>query len=295
MSTTRAREEMRKNRGTLTTPGVNSPYRDRSVEENLDLFRAHEEGRVPGRLAACCAPRSTWPPPTCSCATPRSTASCTCHHHRTGDEWCIYPDVRLPAPAAGRHRGHQRTRCAPWSMRSTARCTTGSCAQAGFTAHPPRQIEFARLNITRTCRCPSATCAVWWKRAYVSGWDDPRMPTLAAMRRRGYHRRGRQGFHRPRGRGQGRFHRRGLACWSTACARTWATSRAARHGRAATRSRSTLTNWPEGRVDEIDMENHPDHPEMGTRTRALRQGSVHRARGLHGGAAEEVLPPRPRP
>ena len=124
-------------RGDTTTP-AQSPWRDRPIEESLDLFAADEERRVPGRASVPCGPRSIWPPATSTCVTRSCTASATCDHHRQGTKWCIYPHVRLCPPHPGRAWRASPTPCAPWSMRTTAPCTTGWWTTARYPASPVR-------------------------------------------------------------------------------------------------------------------------------------------------------------
>ena len=136
-------------------------------------------------------------------------------------------------------------------------------AQAGFTAHPPRQIEFARLNITRTIMSKRYLRRLV-EEGYVSGWDDPRMPTLIAMRRRGY----------PAGAIKDFIDRVGVAKADSTvegsllehCVREALGDIAPRAMAVLDPLKVTFSNWPEDRVEDIEMENHPDHPEMGSRT-----------------------------
>ena len=253
-------EEMRKNRGTLTTPGVNSPYRDRSVEENLDLFRRMREGEFPDKSKVLRA-KIDMASPNVLMRDPALYRILRHHHHRTGDKWCIYPMYDFQHPIQDAIEGISHSLCSleyeihrplyDWVVR-----------EAGFTAHPPRQIEFARLNITRTVMSKRYLRRLV-EEGYVAGWDDPRMPTLVAMRRRGYPPEAVRDF----------IDRVGVAKADSTvegallehCVRE-ALADAPRVMAVLNPIKVTLTNWPEGQVDEIVLENHPDHPEMGTRT-----------------------------
>ncbi|MDD7411783.1 MAG: glutamate--tRNA ligase family protein, partial [bacterium] len=141
-------EEMRKNRGTLTTPGVNSPYRDRSVEENLDLFRRMKEGEFPDGSRVLRA-KIDMASPNVLMRDPTLYRILHMHHHRTGDEWCIYPMYDFQHPLQDAIEGISHSLCS-LEYEIHRPLYDWVVAQAGFTAHPPRQIEFARLNITRT-------------------------------------------------------------------------------------------------------------------------------------------------
>ena len=259
-------EEMRKNRGTLTKPGVNSPYRDRSVEENLDLFRRMRDGEFPDGSRVLRA-KIDMASPNVLMRDPTLYRILRCHHHRTGDNWCIYPMYDFQHPLQDAIEGITHSLCSleyeihrplyDWVVR-----------EAGF-AHPPRQIEFARLNLTRTVMS-KRHLRRFVEEGVVAGWDDPRMPTLAAMRRRGYRAAAVQDF----------LGRVGVAKADSTvdlallehCVREDLGSRAPRAMAVLRPLKVTLSNWPEGFVDEIAMENHPDHPEMGTRT--LHMGNV---------------------
>ena len=259
-------EEMRKNRGTLTRPGVNSPYRDRSVEENLDLFERMRKGEFPDGSRVLRA-KIDMASPNVLMRDPTLYRILRCHHHRTGDNWCIYPMYDFQHPLQDAIEGITHSLCSleyeihrplyDWVVR-----------EAGFE-HPPRQIEFARLNLTRTVMS-KRHLRRFVEEGVVAGWDDPRMPTLAAMRRRGYSAAAVKDF----------LGRVGVAKADSTvdlallehCVREDLGSRAPRAMAVLRPLKVTLSNWPEGFVDEIAMENHPDHPEMGTRT--LHMGNV---------------------
>ena len=259
-------EEMRKNRGTLTQPGVNSPYRDRSVEENLDLFRRMRAGEFPDGSRVLRA-KIDMASPNVLMRDPTLYRILRCHHHRTGDDWCIYPMYDFQHPLQDAIEGITHSLCSleyeihrplyDWVVR-----------EAGF-AHPPRQIEFARLNLTRTVMS-KRHLRRFVEEGVVAGWDDPRMPTLAAMRRRGYTAAAVKDF----------LGRVGVAKADSTvelallehCVREDLGGSAPRAMAVLHPLKVTLRNWPEGFVDEFAMENHPDRPEMGART--LRMGNV---------------------
>ena len=254
-------EEMRKNRGTLTTPGVNSPYRDRSVEENLDLFRRMKEGEFPDGSRVLRA-KIDMASPNVLMRDPTLYRILHMHHHRTGDEWCIYPMYDFQHPLQDAIEGISHSLCS-LEYEIHRPLYDWVVAQAGFTAHPPRQIEFARLNITRTIMSKRYLRRLV-EEGYVSGWDDPRMPTLIAMRRRGYPAEAVKDF----------IDRVGVAKADSTvegsllehCVREALGDIATRAMAVLDPLKVTFSNWPEDRVEDIEMENHPDHPEMGTRT-----------------------------
>ena len=252
-------EEMRANRGTLTKPGVNSPYRDRSVEENLDLFRRMKEGEFPDGSRVLRA-KIDMASPNVLMRDPTLYRILRHHHHRTGDKWCIYPMYDFQHPLQDAIEGITHSLCSleyeihrplyDWVVN-----------QAGFE-HPPRQIEFARLNLERTVMSKRHLRRLV-ESGYVSGWDDPRMPTLVAMRRRGY----------PASAVKDFLARVGVAKSDSQvesallehCVRE-ALADSPRAMAVLNPLKITFTNWEDGKVDELEMENHPDHPEMGSRT-----------------------------
>jgi len=253
-------EEMHLNRGTLTKPGVDSPFRNRSVEENLDLFHRMKAGEFPDGSRVLRA-KIDMASPNVLMRDPTLYRILRHHHHRTGDEWCIYPMYDFQHPLQDALEGVTHSLCSleyeihrplyDWVVR-----------EAGF-AHPPRQIEFARLNLTRTIMSKRYLRRLV-EEGKVSGWDDPRMPTLAAMRRRGYPPEAIQDF----------LSRVGVAKADSTvdgallehCVREALGDAAPRAMAVLNPIEVVLTNWPEGRVEELPMENHPDHPEMGERT-----------------------------
>ena len=259
-------EEMRVNRGTLTAPGVNSPYRDRSVEENLDLFARMKAGEYPDGARVLRA-KIDMASPNVLMRDPTLYRILRHHHHKTGDTWCIYPMYDFQHPLQDAIEGITHSLCSleyeihrplyDWVVN-----------QAGFP-HPPRQIEFARLNLTRTVMSKRYLRRMV-EEGYVSGWDDPRMPTLVGMRRRGYTPEAIKDF----------LGRVGVAKADSvvdgalleACVRDAMGDAAPRAMAVLNPLKITLANWPEGFTDELSMENHPDHPEMGTRT--LRLGKT---------------------
>jgi glutaminyl-tRNA synthetase len=174
--------EIRKTRGTLTEPGTNSPFRDRSIAENLDLFRRmrageFEEGSKSLRVKINMAH------PNMNMRDPVIYRIKYASHHRTGDDWCIYPmyDYTHPLSDALEHITHS---CCSLEFEDNRLLYDWFLDQLPIPARP-RQIEFARLNLTYTVMSKRLLLNLVTG-GFVKGWDDPRMPTLAGMRRRGY-------------------------------------------------------------------------------------------------------------
>ena len=253
-------EEMRLNRGTLTKPGVNSPYRDRSVEENLDLFRRMKEGEFPDGSRVLRA-KIDMASPNVLMRDPTLYRILRAHHHKTGDKWCIYPMYDFQHPLQDAIEGITHSLCS-LEYEIHRPLYEWVVDQAGFE-HPPRQIEFARLNMTRTIMSKRYLRRLVEEK-YVSGWDDPRMPTLVGMRRRGYPPEAIHDF----------MSRVGVAKADSVvdgallehCVREALGDTAPRAMAVLDPVKVVLTNWEDGRVEEIELENHPDHPEMGART-----------------------------
>jgi glutaminyl-tRNA synthetase len=176
-------DEIREHRGTLTEPGKSSPYRDRSVEENLDLFARMRAGEFPDGTRVLRA-KIDMASPNINLRDPVMYRILHAEHHRTGDAWCIYPMYDYAHPISDAIEGITHSLCSleyedhrplyDWFLEAL-----------GVWENPPRQIEFARLNMTYTVMSKRKLLRLV-NEGYVDGWDDPRMPTLSGMRRRGY-------------------------------------------------------------------------------------------------------------
>ncbi len=176
-------DEMREYRGTLTTSGKESPYRNRSVEENLALFQEMKEGKYADGEKVLRA-KIDMSSPNMNMRDPVIYRIARATHHNTGDEWCIYPMYDYAHPIEDAIEGITHSICTlefedhrplyDWTLR-----------EIGWWDTPPKQIEFARLNITNTVMSKR-----YLKKmvddGIVEGWDDPRMPTISGLRRRGY-------------------------------------------------------------------------------------------------------------
>ena len=174
-------EEIKNTRGTLTEPGKNSPYRDRSVEENLELFQQMKDGKFKDGEKVLRA-KIDMASPNINMRDPVIYRVLHATHHRTGDKWCIYPMYDYAHPICDSMQGVTHSLCTlefedhrplyNWTIENTG------------VKHKPRQIEFARLNITNTVMSKRYLKKLVEDKA-VSGWDDPRMPTLTGLRARG--------------------------------------------------------------------------------------------------------------
>jgi len=174
-------DELRQYRGTLTEPGVDSPYRDRTVEENLDLFQRMQAGEFPDgsrTLRAKIDMRS----PNLNLRDPVLYRILHADHHRTGDAWCIYPMYDYAHALSDSIEGITHSICT--LEFEDHRPLYDWCLDELGIFHS-QQIEFARLNLTYTVMSKRKLLQLV-REGHVSGWDDPRMPTLAGMRRRGY-------------------------------------------------------------------------------------------------------------
>jgi glutaminyl-tRNA synthetase len=253
-------EEMRAYRGTLTQPGKNSPWRDRPMEESLDLFARMRAGEFPDGSLVLRA-KIDMASPNINMRDPTLYRILHRHHIRTGNDWCIYPMYDFAHPIGDALEGITHSLCSLEyeDHRPLYDWVTRVC---GFE-NPPRQIEFARLNLTRTVMSKRYLRRLV-EEGYVAGWDDPRMPTLAAMRRRGYTPAAIFDF----------IERSGISKATSEidlallehCVRDNLGEVAPRAMAVLHPLKVVLTNWPEGESDEIMLENHPAHPEMGTHT-----------------------------
>ena len=177
-----SKEEMREYRGTLTEPGKNSPYRERSVEENLDLFERMKNGEFEDGSRTLRA-KIDMSSPNMNMRDPALYRIMHISHHQTGDKWCIYPMYDFAHPIQDAIEGITHSLCS-LEYEAHRPLYNWVIEQCEFE-HKPRQIEFARMNITDTIMSKRYLRALV-EGGHVDGWDDPRMPTLCGMRRRGY-------------------------------------------------------------------------------------------------------------
>ncbi len=252
-------QEIREFRGTLTEPGRDSPWRDRSVAENLDLFRrmrAGEFGDGEHVLRAKIDMRS----PNINLRDPTLYRIRHQSHQRTGDEWCIYPMYDFAHGLSDAFEGITHSLC-------TLEFEDHRPLYDWFLdrlepPHRPRQIEFSRLNLEYTVTSKRKLARLV-EEGIVSGWDDPRMPTLAGMRRRGYPAAALRDFCRRIGVTK-KEHVIEMALLEN-CVREELDRNAPRRIAVVRPLKVTLTNYPEGRTEQVTAANHPSRPELGDR------------------------------
>ena len=252
-------DEMREYRGTLTEPGKDSPYRNRSVEENLDLFERMKNGEFPNGAKTLRA-KIDMASPNINLRDPAIYRIVHTSHHRQGNKWCIYPLYDFAHPIQDALEGITHSLCSiefenhrplyDWVVNSI-----------GFE-HKPHQYEFARLNVTHTVMSKRYLRQLV-ETGLVDGWDDPRMPTLCGLRRRGYTPSSIFDF----------VERAGVAkAYGVVeyemlehCIREELNETAPRRTAILHPVRVVLDNYPEGKTEYFELPNHPQHPEAGTR------------------------------
>lgn len=252
-------EEIKEYRGTLTEPGKESPYRNRSVEENLELFTRMRAGEFEDGSRVLRA-KIDMASPNLNMRDPVLYRILHAHHHRTGDKWCIYPMYDFAHPLSDAIEGVTHSICTlefedhrplyNWILENVdVECK-------------PKQIEFARLNLTHTVMSKRKLRELVEK-GYVDGWDDPRMPTISGLRRRGYTPEAIRDF----------CERIGVAkSYSVVdlallehCVREDLNSKVPRVMAVLRPLRVVIENYPEDQVEELEAENNPENPNMGSR------------------------------
>lgn len=253
-------EEIREYRGTLKEPGKNSPYRERTVEENLDLFRRMRAGEFPDGSRTLRA-KIDMASPNLNMRDPVIYRILRATHHRTGDQWCIYPMYDYAHPISDALEGITHSICTlefedhrplyDWVINNLD------------LGCKPRQIEFARLNLTHTVMSKRLLRALV-EEGHVNGWDDPRMPTISGIRRRGYTPEAIRDF----------CERIGVAKANSEvdisllehCVREDLNAKAPRVMGVLRPLKVIIDNYPEGQTEELPAENNPENPELGQRT-----------------------------
>ena len=251
-------QQIREHRGTLTEPGKNSPFRDRSVEENLDLFDRMKAGEFPDGSKTLRA-KIDMSSPNINMRDPVLYRILRAHHHRTGDAWCIYPMYDYAHPLSDAIEQITHSICT--LEFEDHRPLYDWCVETLGIYHP-QQIEFARLNLTRSVMSKRKLRELV-EQKQVSGWDDPRMPTISGLRRRGYTPEAIRDF----------CERIGVAKSNSTvdyellehCVREDLNLRASRAMAVLRPLKVIIENYPEGLVEELEAENNPENPEMGTR------------------------------
>jgi glutaminyl-tRNA synthetase len=252
-------EQVRQQRGTLTEPGQESPYRNRSIEENLDLFERMRKGEFPDGSRTLRA-KVDMASPNLNMRDPVLYRILHMSHHRTGDEWCIYPMYDF---THGQSDSIERITHSICTLEFEDHRPLYDWFIEQLGIYHPQQIEFDRLNLTYTLLSKRKLLALVQNKL-VRGWDDPRMPTISGMRRRGYtpeslrNFAGRIGVSKTNGTTE-------LALLEY-FVREDLNRRAARVMAVLRPLRVVIDNYPEGQVEHMDAVNNPEDPSMGSRT-----------------------------
>ena len=251
-------EEMRELRGTLTAPGKPSPFRDRPVEENLDLFQKMKAGEFPEGSKTLRA-KIDMASPNLNLRDPVIYRILHKEHPKTGTQWKIYPSYDFAHGQSDSIEGITHSLCT-LEFEHHRPLYDWFCENLGI--HHPQQIEFARLNLNYTVMSKRKMLRLVTE-GHVNGWDDPRMPTLSGMRRRGYTPQAIRAF----------CDRVGLAKRENViemelleyCLRDDLNRRAERRLGVLNPLKVTLQNYPEDQTEELDAINNPEDPDAGTR------------------------------
>ncbi|GBF11481.1 glutamine--tRNA ligase/YqeY domain fusion protein [Tepidibacillus sp. HK-1] len=252
-------EEIRQTRGTLTEPGKESPYRNRSIDENLDLFERMRKGEFKDGEKVLRA-KIDMASPNLNLRDPVLYRISHATHHNTGDKWCIYPMYDYAHPIEDAIEGVTHSLCTlefedhrplyDWVVRETE------------MEHQPQQIEFARLNLTNTVMS-KRKLKLLVDEKIVDGWDDPRMPTISGLRRRGYTSESIRNFVREIG--VAKANSKVDAQMLEHFVREDLKLKAPRTMGVLRPLKVVITNYPEDQVEMLEAENNPENPEMGNR------------------------------
>ncbi len=256
-------DQIREYRGTLTEPGKESPYRNRSVAENLDLFARMRAGEFEDGFCVLRA-KIDMASPNLNMRDPVLYRILRATHHRTGDEWCIYPmyDYAHPLSDALENITHSVCTLEFADHRPLYDWCIENVDYSGEAESRPQQIEFARLNLTYTVMSKRKLRELV-ESGYVDAWDDPRMPTISGLRRRGYTASSIRDF----------CERIGVAKRNSTvdiallehCIREELNANAIRVMTVLKPLKITLENYPEGQVQWLETDNNPENENMGTR------------------------------
>ena len=246
-------EEIRAMRGTLTEAGQESPYRNRSVEENMDLFTRMKKGEF-GDGEKVLRAKIDMASPNINMRDPVIYRIAHATHHRTGDEWCIYPMYDFAHPLSDAIEGISHSICT-LEFEDHRPLYDWLLEAVGFDAATrPRQIEFARLNLTNTVTSKRKLRQLV-EEGYVSGWDDPRMPTISGLRRRGYTPAAIRAFCREVG--VAKANSLVDVAMLEHCVRDDLNNNADRIMAVLRPLKVVITNYPEGQKEYMLAENHP--------------------------------------
>ena len=253
-------DEIREYRGTLKEPGKNSPYRDRTIEENLDLFRRMTDGEFPDGSKVLRA-KIDMASPNLNMRDPVIYRILRAHHHRTGDKWLVYPMYDFAHPISDTVEGVTHSLCS-LEFEDHRPLYDWFLKELDFEA-PSRQIEFARLNLNYTLTS-KRKCLRLVKDNIVSGWNDPRMSTICGMRRRGYTADALKDF----------CERIGVAKANSVvdinllehCVREDLNKKSDRAMAVLRPIKLVIDNYPEDKTEAVEVDINPENPNAGKRT-----------------------------
>jgi glutaminyl-tRNA synthetase len=251
-------DEIREHRGTLTKPGKDSPYRNRGVEENLDLFRRMRAGEFPDGSRTLRA-KIDMASPNLNMRDPVMYRILHAEHHRTGDKWCIYPMYDFTHGQSDSIEHITHSIC---TLEFENHRPLYDWYVEALGIYHPQQIEFARLNLTYTVLSKRRLIELV-QGGYVSGWNDPRMPTISGLRRRGYTPESIRNFCERIG--VSKFNGVIDMSWLEDSLREDLNRRAPRVLAVLRPLRVVIDNYPEEKVEELEAVNNPEDPAAGTR------------------------------
>jgi len=251
-------EEIRQNRGTVIQPGTDSPYRNRNIEENLDIFQKMRAGEFEDGAKVLRA-KIDMAHPNMMMRDPIMYRIIHAHHHRTGNKWCIYPMYDY---AHGQSDSLEQITHSICTLEFDIHRPLYDWFIEKLEIFPSHQYEFARLNLTYTVMSKRKLLELV-KEGFVSGWDDPRMPTICGLRRRGYTPQSIRAF----------CERVGVAKRDNMidiglleyCIREDLNINAPRVFAVLDPLKIIITNYPEGQIEEIEIENNPENEASGKR------------------------------
>ncbi len=252
-------EEMRRNRGSLTEPGVASPFRERSIEENLDLFERMKNGEFADGTHILRA-KIDMAAPNMNLRDPAMYRILHAAHHRTGQDWCIYPMYDFAHGQEDSIEGVTHSIC---TLEFADHRPLYEWFLEQLEIHAPQQIEFARLNLSYTVMSKRKLLQLVNDK-HVDGWDDPRMPTISGMRRRGYPAAAVRNFCERIG--VGKAHSWIEMSVLEEAVREVLNDTSERRMAVFNPLKVTITNLPAELAEDLQAPNHPQKPELGTRS-----------------------------
>lgn len=251
-------DEIREMRGTLTEPGKNSPYRDRPIEESKELFEKMTAGEIDeGKMVL--RAKIDMSSSNLNMRDPVIYRVLKAHHHRTGDKWCVYPMYDFAHPLSDAKEGVTHSLCS-LEFENHRPLYNWVLEAADIKAEPPRQIEFARMNVNYTLTS-KRKCLKLVNDNLVSGWDDPRMATICGMRRRGYPAQAVRNF----------VDKIGVSkAYSVidyalleSCVRDYLNENANRAMAVLRPLKVIIDNYPQDKTEQIEVDVNPNKPELG--------------------------------